>query len=153
MPDFHTQDSLKLYVSLRGISKSFPGVLANDNIDLDIYNSEIHALLGENGAGKSTLMKILYGFYRADSGTILYKGKPYTIRSPLDARTIQLIQTAISVGAASKGGVRSHVRRALNEGATAEEILQVVLLATNTIGFPAMIASYGWAKDVLDSKE
>jgi simple sugar transport system ATP-binding protein len=75
---------------MRRIRKSFPGVLANDNIDLDIYSSEIHALLGENGAGKSTLMKILYGFYRADDGVILYKGDPYQIRSPQDARAIQI---------------------------------------------------------------
>ena len=47
-------------VSMRGITKAFPGVLANDEIDLDIYASEVHALLGENGAGTSTLMKILY---------------------------------------------------------------------------------------------
>jgi ABC-type uncharacterized transport system ATPase subunit len=75
---------------MQGISKQFPGVLANDRIDLQIYNAEIHALLGENGAGKSTLMKILYGFYRADSGQILYKGDPYAIQSPQDARAIHI---------------------------------------------------------------
>jgi len=75
-------------IALRGITKTFPGVMANDHIDLDIYNSEIHALLGENGAGKSTLMKILFGFYRADGGEILLNGKPITIRSPRDAREV-----------------------------------------------------------------
>jgi simple sugar transport system ATP-binding protein len=74
------------FLSFRGITKSFPAVLANDRVDLDIYGGEIHALLGENGAGKSTLMKILYGFYRADAGEILVNGKPVHIRSPHDAR-------------------------------------------------------------------
>ncbi|MGD2155617.1 MAG: ABC transporter ATP-binding protein [Anaerolineales bacterium] len=90
MTDSSPRDTHIPLITLRGISKSFPGVLANDNIDLDIYNSEIHALLGENGAGKSTLMKILYGFYQADAGSILHRGRPYTIRSPLDARVIQI---------------------------------------------------------------
>jgi ABC-type uncharacterized transport system ATPase subunit len=90
MPASHLPDSQKTYISMQGISKSFPDVLANDSIDLDIYESEIHALLGENGAGKSTLMKILYGFYRADSGVIVHRGEPYTIRSPQDARAIHI---------------------------------------------------------------
>jgi general nucleoside transport system ATP-binding protein len=76
--------------SMRGISKAFPGVQANDQVDLDIYASEIHALLGENGAGKSTLMKILYGFYRSDSGQILHQGEEVSIRSPHAAREIQI---------------------------------------------------------------
>lgn len=75
---------------MRAVSKAFPSVLANDRIDLDIYPAEIHALLGENGAGKSTLMKILYGFYRADSGTISVRGKPVHIRTPQDARRLQI---------------------------------------------------------------
>ena len=77
-------------VSLRGIMKAFPGVLANNNIDLDIYQGEIHALLGENGAGKSTLMKILYGFYRADAGEIIFRGERVQIRTPRDARDLQI---------------------------------------------------------------
>lgn len=73
-------------ISMRGITKVFPGVVANDGIHFDVYPAEIHALLGENGAGKSTLMKILYGFYRADAGQILINGQPASIRSPQDAR-------------------------------------------------------------------
>src|SRR6266498_4922813 len=72
-------------LELRGITKRFPGVLANDQIDFDLQRGEVHALLGENGAGKSTLMSILYGLYTADSGQILMNGKPVTISTPKDA--------------------------------------------------------------------
>src|SRR5688500_18238733 len=69
-------------LGLRGITKQFPGVLANDDIDFDLTRGEVHALLGENGAGKSTLMSILYGLYSADEGEILLNGKPLTTSSP-----------------------------------------------------------------------
>ena len=85
-----TTTKTKPIISMRGIYKAFPLVQANDNIDLDIYPYEIQALLGENGAGKSTLMKILYGFYRADSGSIIYRGRPISIRSPRDAMNIHI---------------------------------------------------------------
>ena len=72
-------------LELRGITKQFPGVLANDHIDLDLKQGEVHALLGENGAGKSTLMNILYGLYKPDEGEIHLRGKPVTFASAKDA--------------------------------------------------------------------
>jgi general nucleoside transport system ATP-binding protein len=72
-------------LQMRGISKKFGEVLANDKIDLTIKDGEVHSLLGENGAGKSTLMNILYGIYQPDEGHIIWKGEEIKIHSPKDA--------------------------------------------------------------------
>jgi general nucleoside transport system ATP-binding protein len=74
-----------LAVQMRGITKAFPGVVANDHVDLEVRAGEIHALVGENGAGKSTLMNILYGLIHPDSGEILINGAPAKIGGPRDA--------------------------------------------------------------------
>jgi ABC-type uncharacterized transport system ATPase subunit len=72
-------------LEMRGIVKQFPGVLANDDVDFDLAQGEVHALLGENGAGKSTLMNILYGLYKPDAGEIRVHGKSVTFHSAKDA--------------------------------------------------------------------
>jgi simple sugar transport system ATP-binding protein len=72
-------------LELRNVTKRFPGVLANDHIDLDLREGEIHALLGENGAGKTTLMNILYGLYAPDEGEIIVRGQKVDIQDPGDA--------------------------------------------------------------------
>ena len=72
-------------VELRGITKRFPGVVANRDIELRVRRGEVHAIVGENGAGKSTLMKTLYGMHRPDEGTILIDGRQVHFRSPADA--------------------------------------------------------------------
>jgi 4-carboxymuconolactone decarboxylase len=68
---------------------------------------------------------------------------------PMDLKTQHLVQLGIAIGVASKGGVRSHVRRALDEGATEDEVRQAVLISATMVGFPAMIASYQWIEEVL----
>lgn len=69
-------------VEMRNITKRFPGILANDNVTLQLKKGEIHALLGENGAGKSTLMSVLFGFYKAEEGEIYVRGEKVNIKSP-----------------------------------------------------------------------
>ena len=78
-------ESTPLAVELRGITKRFPGVVANKDIELRVARGEVHAIVGENGAGKSTLMKTLYGMHRPDEGQILVDGREVHLRSPNDA--------------------------------------------------------------------
>jgi ABC-type uncharacterized transport system ATPase subunit len=75
----------QLALQVEGITKRFPGVLANDNISLDLKKGEIHALLGENGAGKTTLMNIIYGLYMPDAGKIVIDGEETVLHDPNDA--------------------------------------------------------------------
>ena len=72
-------------VEMKGMTKRFPGVLANDHVDFELAAGEVHAVLGENGAGKTTLMNMLYGIYSADEGEIKVRGEPVRISSPKDA--------------------------------------------------------------------
>jgi general nucleoside transport system ATP-binding protein len=72
-------------VELRGITKRFPGVVANRDVDITVARGSVHAIVGENGAGKSTLMKTLYGMHRPDEGTVLVDGRPVVLHSPADA--------------------------------------------------------------------
>lgn len=77
-------------LTVRGISKRFGDVVANDGVNLTIRAGQVHALLGENGAGKSALVKILYGVYRPDAGTIERSGAAATVSSPANARDLGL---------------------------------------------------------------
>ncbi len=88
MRSIESETGENVLVSMSGITKAYPGVLANDAIDLTVRHGQIHALLGENGAGKSTLVKILYGLLQADAGHIEWQGEPVDISSPARARKL-----------------------------------------------------------------
>ena len=75
-------------LSLRKVTKRYPGLIANDQIDLDVTPASIHAILGENGAGKSTLMKLVYGVINADEGSIYWQGKQVEMRNTAQARKL-----------------------------------------------------------------
>src|SRR5882672_1964591 len=87
-PGLQIAERAMLRLELKNISKQYPGVKANDRVNLRVKPGEIHAVLGENGAGKSTLMKIIYGAVRPDEGEILWNGEPVTIRNPHEARRL-----------------------------------------------------------------
>ncbi|MEW8957414.1 ATP-binding cassette domain-containing protein, partial [Clostridium sp.] len=72
-------------IEMKGVTKVFPGIIANDNVDFDLNKGEIHVLLGENGAGKTTLMNILYGLYQQEAGDIFVSGKKANMKTPKDA--------------------------------------------------------------------
>ena len=73
-------------LTIRNVSKSFPKVIANNNVSFNIKKNTVHALLGENGAGKSTLVKILYGLLKSDEGEITFNNSPLEVQSPSEAR-------------------------------------------------------------------
>ena len=79
------KEGKQMLLEIRHVRKEFPGVVALDDVSLEIFPGEVHALMGENGAGKSTLMKILAGIYKADAGEIIYKGEPLTVHNPKDS--------------------------------------------------------------------
>ena len=77
-------------IEMLGIRKEFPGIVANDNITLQLRRGEIHALLGENGAGKSTLMSVLFGLYQPEKGIIKKNGQEVKINNPNDATALNI---------------------------------------------------------------
>lgn len=87
-PYYYKGDKLDYILEMQHITKIFPGIVANDDINFALKKGEIHALLGENGAGKSTLMSVLFGLYQPDGGQIVVKGKNVKITDPLEANRL-----------------------------------------------------------------
>ena len=87
------------------------------------------------------------------SEALLKVGELCSQAGPIDQVTQHLIQMGIAVGASSQGAVRSHARRAMDAGATKEQVLQTVLLSATIVGFPAMIAAYGWLEELISARE
>jgi simple sugar transport system ATP-binding protein len=121
-------------LELRGITKRFPGVLANDHIDLTLEEGEIHALLGENGAGKTTLMNILYGLYQPDEGQISVRGRRLQIHSPSDAiragigmvhQHFMLVPVFTVTENVMLGEEKTHLGGVLDHRSAAERIRQI----------------------------
>jgi len=90
---------------------------------------------------------------REISEALLEVGELCSQAGPIDKLTQHLIQMAIAIGANSQGGVRSHARRALDAGATKEQVMQAVLLSATLVGFPGMIAAYGWVEEVISARK
>jgi ABC-type uncharacterized transport system ATPase subunit len=119
LPDDGTSTASVPRLALRGITKRYPGVLANDQVDLDVLPAEIHAVLGENGAGKSTLMKIIYGIVKPNAGTIRWEGRPVRIGSPARARKLGIGMVFQHFSLFESLTVADNIRLALDASATA----------------------------------
>ncbi|MFN8379648.1 MAG: ATP-binding cassette domain-containing protein [Anaerolineae bacterium] len=133
-------------VEMRGITKRFGPLTANEGIDFAVERGEIHALLGENGAGKSTLMKILYGLYQPDEGEIRVNGETARLRSPADAiasgigfvsqhfALVSRFTVAENVMLGHEGGARMNPRQMRAQVMTAAESLNMNIDANAVVG-------------------
>jgi ABC-type uncharacterized transport system ATPase subunit len=131
----------EVVLDAKGITKQFPGVLANERVDFDLRRGEIHALLGENGAGKTTLMNILYGLYAADSGEIRVNGKPATIRSPKDS-------IRLGIGMVHQHFMLIPVFTVAENVMLGEETLRRGMLDRNTVAQKVKELSHNYGLDV-----
>ncbi len=123
-------------LEIRAISKSFPGCLANDAIDLTIREGEIHALLGENGAGKSTLVKIIYGILKADSGEIFWQGEKTQITNPAAARELGIAMVFQHFSLFDSLTVVENIALGMNDSQPIQTLEEQILKISRTYGLP-----------------
>ena len=121
---------------LRGITKQYPTIKANDSVDLTVGNGQIHALLGENGAGKSTLVKIIYGVVRPDAGAIVWKGAPVVIPSPNAARAMGVGMVFQHFSLFEGLTVAENLALGMNERRSRKELREQVAEISTRYGLP-----------------
>jgi ABC-type uncharacterized transport system ATPase subunit len=121
---------------LRGITKRYPAVVANDNVNLEVRAGEIHALLGENGAGKSTLMKIVYGVTKPDAGTIIWEGQPVHVSSPAEARRLGIGMVFQHFSLFETLTVAENISLALDERTAPEQLASRIREVSENYGLP-----------------
>ena len=121
-------------LELKGITKSFPGVVANNSVDLKVDGGQIHALLGENGAGKSTLVKIIYGYYIADAGEIWWRGEKVRIASPARAREMGIGMVFQHFSLFDAMTVRENIMLAFKTDRSGDEISEKIQNISDTYG-------------------
>ncbi|WP_423838825.1 ABC transporter ATP-binding protein [Thalassospira alkalitolerans] len=131
-----TKGAKPAQLEVRGVTKAFPGCLANDDISFRIEPGEIHALLGENGAGKSTLVKIIYGVLQADQGELLWDGKPVKIHSPHDAREMGVGLVFQHFSLFETMTVLENIALAMNDVRDMAALRQQVVEVEKTYGLP-----------------
>src|ERR1044071_7175913 len=123
-------------LQLSAITKSFPGTLANDRVDLQIMPGEIHALLGENGAGKSTLVKIIYGVLSADDGETRWRGQPVAISSPHAARRLGIGMVFQHFSLFEALTVAENIALGIDDPARRRGLKQRIIEVSATYGLP-----------------
>ncbi|MFZ1342899.1 ATP-binding cassette domain-containing protein [Thiothrix eikelboomii] len=123
-------------LELRGITKHYPAVVANQAIDLVVQPGEIHAVLGENGAGKSTLMKIVYGVVKPDAGQIIWNGQTVHIRSPAQARALGIGMVFQHFSLFDTLTVAQNIALALEPGQAIQELSARILEVSTRYGLP-----------------
>ncbi|WP_423909230.1 ABC transporter ATP-binding protein [Candidatus Spongiihabitans sp.] len=123
-------------LELKGMTKTFPGVKANDNVNLILNAGEVHALLGENGAGKSTLVKMIYGILRPDSGQMYWLGEPSDISNPATARSLGIAMVFQHFSLFDSMSVLENIALGVEKGIDKATLEQQIVDISNRYGLP-----------------
>jgi simple sugar transport system ATP-binding protein len=123
-------------LELQGMTKSFPGVKANDDVSLSLKAGEIHALLGENGAGKSTLVKMIYGILKPDSGQLSWMGEATNVSNPATARRLGIAMVFQHFSLFDSMSVLENIALGMDKGTDQASLKQQIIDISNRYGLP-----------------